>query len=267
MAAPRKTLGFTDGDAYEKQMGQWSRAIGKEFVDWLGLPSGLRWLDAGCGTGAACATILDRCDPRAVVGIDPSEGQIGFAEFRINDDRVQLLVGDAQPMEFEDDSFDAAVAGLVLNLVPDCNKLVSEMTRVVRPSGTVATYVWDLANNGHPMSPLVMAAQEIDPQAPGFGGGGRPVGCDEDLLNIFEEETLTSVSVKPFETLVRYDSFEEYWSVVMRSQGPQGAYVRGLAEDPLDRLQSTLAETLPLAGEHGAVAYTARALAVRGQVP
>ena len=73
--------------------------------------------------------------------------------------------------------------------------------------------------------------------------------------------------MKPFETLVRYDSFEEYWSVVMRSQGPQGAYVRGLAEEPLDRLQLSLAETLPPAGEHGAVAYTARALAMRGQVP
>ena len=60
MAEPGKTLGFTGGDAYEKQMGQWSRAIGGEFFHWLDQPSGLRWLDAGWRVDALRLRGLDR---------------------------------------------------------------------------------------------------------------------------------------------------------------------------------------------------------------
>ena len=37
---------FTDGDAYERLMGRWSRAAGETFLDWLALPAGLSWLDS-----------------------------------------------------------------------------------------------------------------------------------------------------------------------------------------------------------------------------
>ena len=40
---------FTDGEAYERMMGRWSRLAGEIFLDWLALPKGLRWLDVGCG--------------------------------------------------------------------------------------------------------------------------------------------------------------------------------------------------------------------------
>ncbi len=40
---------FTDGEAYELTMGRWSRVAGEEFLDWLSLTNGLRWLDVGCG--------------------------------------------------------------------------------------------------------------------------------------------------------------------------------------------------------------------------
>ncbi len=38
---------FTDGAAYERSTGQWSRAVGNIFLDWLSLPNDLRWLDVG----------------------------------------------------------------------------------------------------------------------------------------------------------------------------------------------------------------------------
>jgi hypothetical protein len=42
---------FSDGSAYEPFMGQWTRAAGIIFLDWLVPPTGARWLDVGCGTG------------------------------------------------------------------------------------------------------------------------------------------------------------------------------------------------------------------------
>ena len=49
---------FSDGNAYERFMGRWSRLAGDQFLDWLGLPKGLRWLDVGCGNGAFTEVLI-----------------------------------------------------------------------------------------------------------------------------------------------------------------------------------------------------------------
>ena len=73
---------FTDGQAYERLMGRWSRAAGTTFLDWLALPKGLHWLDVGCGTGAFTELVIERCAPNEIDAIDPAEDQIAFARGR-----------------------------------------------------------------------------------------------------------------------------------------------------------------------------------------
>ena len=169
-------------------------------------------------------------------------------------------------MEFNDDEFDVAVSALVLNLVPDCTKAVAEMRRVVRPSGTVATYIWDIAGDGHPASPLVNAFTRLDPKAPRFGGGGRRIEGEQDIIQLFEEANLTPLATDVFDTSVRHKSFDDYWSDTLIAQGPPGAYIRGLNTDDLARLRQILFETVP-SNDSGEVVYTARAWAIRGLVP
>jgi ubiquinone/menaquinone biosynthesis C-methylase UbiE len=65
---------WEQGDAYERYIGRWSRQVAPRFLSWLDVPAGKRWLDVGCGTGALCAAILDRCAPASLTGVDPSEG-------------------------------------------------------------------------------------------------------------------------------------------------------------------------------------------------
>ena len=57
MAEPQ--IRFDDGAAYERMTGSWSRLAGAVFLDWLAPPSGLRWIDIGCGSGAFTELILD----------------------------------------------------------------------------------------------------------------------------------------------------------------------------------------------------------------
>jgi ubiquinone/menaquinone biosynthesis C-methylase UbiE len=69
---------FSDGEAYERRMGRWSRVVGEVFLDWLAVAEGLRWIDVGCGNGAFTEVLIARCAPSVVSGVDPSEGQLSY---------------------------------------------------------------------------------------------------------------------------------------------------------------------------------------------
>jgi ubiquinone/menaquinone biosynthesis C-methylase UbiE len=128
MAAERKDV-WASGDAYEPYVGRWSRLVAREFLNWLAAPTNGEWLDVGCGTGALSELILQTTSPRRVTGIDPSEGFVSFARNKVADRRAAFQVGDVQALAIPDSSFDAAVAGLVINFVPDQPKAVGEMRR------------------------------------------------------------------------------------------------------------------------------------------
>ena len=78
----RRTLSFSDGAAYERYMGRWSRAVGEVFLDWVTPPRSVRWLDVGCGTGVFTELVLDAYAPESVVAVDPSEAQIDIARHK-----------------------------------------------------------------------------------------------------------------------------------------------------------------------------------------
>ena len=140
---PQESSCFADGDTYEHYVGRWSRRVGVMFLDWFALPSGLKWMDVGCGTGALAETILARTIPIAVTGIESSEGFLQKARESINDDRVDFKSGNTLSMPVKDAEADVSVARLVLNFVPDKEAALQEFRRVVQPGGTIAAYVWD----------------------------------------------------------------------------------------------------------------------------
>lgn len=51
---------WESGGPYEQNVGRWSHEVAKEFLAWLQLTPGLKWGDAGCGTGA----LVDIGSPR-----------------------------------------------------------------------------------------------------------------------------------------------------------------------------------------------------------
>jgi hypothetical protein len=59
MSSPERKDTWASGAAYEPYVGRWSRLVAREFLTWLAVPAGARWLDIGCGTGALSQIILD----------------------------------------------------------------------------------------------------------------------------------------------------------------------------------------------------------------
>jgi len=255
------------GDAYEPYVGRWSRSVAAEFVDWLAVGSDARWLDVGCGTGALTRTILDRASPRQVIGVDASDAFIGFARDSIRDPRVEFRIGDAGALPVDEATLDAAVAGLVLNFVPEPAKALAEMSRAVRPGGIMSVYVWDYAGEMQLMRRFWDAAVALDPAARELDEGRRFPICDPEALRaLFEQAGLRDVQNRAIDVPTVFRDFDDYWSPFLGGQGPAPGYCVSLPEAKREALRQKLHTELAAASD-GTIHLMARALAVRGVRP
>lgn len=253
---------FDDGAAYERMMGRWSRVVGEQFLDWLALGPGLRWLDVGCGNGAFTELLVDRCDPAAVTGIDHSEGQLEFARTRPASRLATFHQGDAQALPFDDDAFDVAVMALVINQVPDPAAAVAEMSRTVRVGGTVASFMWDLPGGGFTMEPIREALADMGVATPIFGAD---VTTADHLRSLWRDAALDAVAVRRIDIQVTFESFDDFWRSHTETQNTVTKAIAEMSASDAGRLRDRLRERLAAAGD-GAVTYGAFANAVKGRV-
>lgn len=253
---------FTDGEAYERMMGRWSRLAGEVFLDWLGLPEGLRWLDVGCGNGAFTELLIERCAPSEVRAIDPSEGQLAYARRRAGAGVVEYRRGEAQALPFADGAFDAATMALVINFVPDPAAAVAEMARVVRPGGLVATYMWDISGGGFTMEPLRKALD-------GMGAPTHIPGADvvriERLRALWQEAGLGDVATRRIDIALAYADFADFWESNTAVRNTVSSAVAALPPADVERLKERLRASLP-ADANGRISHGAHANAVKGTV-
>lgn len=255
---------WASGGSYEPYVGRWSRLVAREFLTWLGLPAGSRWLDVGCGTGALSQTILQTASPGKVKGVDRSDGYIAFAQAQIQDERMEFEVGDAQALPVETGAYDAVVSGLVLNFVPQPEQAVAEMARAARPGGKMALYVWDYAGKMQFMRHFWNAAAALDPAAYPLDEGRRfPICQPEPLQSLFEMVGLKEVEVCPLDIPTDFRDFDDYWTPFLGGQGPAPGYAMSLSEESRAALRERIRAALPFALD-GSIPLVARAWAVRG---
>jgi SAM-dependent methyltransferase len=255
---------FTDGEAYERLMGRWSRPTGAQFLDWLGLPEGLRWLDVGCGNGAFTEVLVARASPGEVIGIDPSEEQLAYARTREGAKPAQFQSGSAMALPFGDNGFDAAAMALVITFVPDPQQAVAEMARVVRPGGTVASYMWDIPGGGLPIEPIHAAMTSLGiahAYPPGFA-----VSRLDAMRALWERAGLEAIDSRVIRIPVTYASFDEFWQSNSVPVGPAGKAINEMAPEAREKFKARLREQLPTDPD-GRIAYEAFASAVKGRVP
>jgi SAM-dependent methyltransferase len=253
---------FDDGAAYEDFMGAWSRLAGDAFLRWLAPPPGLRWVDVGCGNGAFTEMLVERCGPREVVGIDPSEGQLAFARPRLAGAPVQFRQGDATSLPWADGAFDAAVMALVLVFVPDPAKGVSEMARVVRPGGSVSAYMWDMPGGGVPYAELLAELQALG--VPLMTAPSVAASRLDAMQALWRDAGMVDIETCEIAVRRTYPDFDAFWRIAQT--GPRIApALATLTGDRIDALKRRLRERL-IPHADGRLTCSARANAVRGRV-
>jgi SAM-dependent methyltransferase len=243
-------------EAYDRFMGRFSRPLATEFTDWAAIAPGARVLDVGCGPGALLAALSSRTAPDQVAGIDPSESFLATARARFP--WADLRHGSAEALPFDDDTFDAALAQLVVHFMTDAAAGLSEMARVTRPGGTVAACVWDFAGGRAPQSIFWSALGSV---VPGVEDESRRTGSSEgDIAALLRGAGCSGVEEGQLSVAVDFASFEEWWEPYTLGVAPAGQQLAQLSEADRGRVRERAAELLP----SGAFRITATAWAARG---
>lgn len=208
-------------------MGRYSMPLAFVFADAAGVAHGQVGLDVGCGPGALTSVLVERLGVGSVAAFDPSPPFV--AECAARHPGVDIRLGAAESMPFDDSMFDCALAQLVLHFVSDPPKVGSELRRVLRPGGVAALCVWDFAEKMQMLRAFWNAANVIDSNAPDeartlrFGGEGEIAEFLTDAG--FEHVVGTTLSVSS-----TYENYDELWSGFLAGIGPAGSYCLSLPD-------------------------------------
>jgi SAM-dependent methyltransferase len=254
-------VAFDDGDAYERYMGRWSRAIGEKFLTWLDPPANRSWLDVGCGTGAFTGLILARAAPQKIIGIDPSPVQIEHAKRAVLAPQVDFRTGSAIDMPFAAGEFDVVVSALVIHFIQDRPKAFREMLRVTRPGGVVAGYTWRKSPTiiDAPYGPLARAVIEITGDV--MSSPTVPEAMPDGLRATLAAQGYGDIEITTIEASQAFHDFAEYWtSQTGTFPHPVAKSVAALSDRDRERLRDLLRTALPAARD-GTITYASRATA------
>ncbi len=225
-------------EAYDRFVGRYSRGLCDGLVEAAGVAAGSSVLDVGAGTGAGTRRLVELLGADRVAAVEPSEPF--FDALRERCPGVDVRLGRAESLPFDDGAFDAAIAQLVVNFIPDPAAGVAEMRRVTRSGGAVAACVWDYPGEMPLLRVFWEAGAELDPdgveavdertQMP-FARGG-------ELAGFLREVGLGEVEDGEIVVAADYQGFDDLWQPFTEGVGPAGRYAVSLDDGSREALRA-----------------------------
>jgi SAM-dependent methyltransferase len=244
------------GSAYDTFMGRYARELAPVFADFAGARSG-NALDVGCGSGILTEELAERLGPQNVAAADPSP-LVEACAARVPGADVRR--GAAESLPWPDDTFDAALAQLVLHFLDDPVAGLVEMGRVVRPGGTVAACSWNFSEMLL-LRTFWESARSVVPAAP---GETLEVASLEEFGELGRRAGLTDVDAAPLDVSSRYESFDELWGSFQLGVGPAGQFCASLDPETRDAVRDEYVRRIGEPPE--SFTLNAQAWALRGRV-
>jgi SAM-dependent methyltransferase len=239
---------FVSDAAYDNFMGRFSTRLAPVFADFAGVESGARVLDVGAGTGALTAELVRRGAHAAAA--EPSSSFVEVLRRRFPE--VDARHAGAEDLPWEDASFDAALAQLVVAFMSDAPAGVAEMRRVVRPGGVVAACMWD-----RPGMEMLAAVDRARTALGDVQEGNLAYRTRPEIEGLFGAGAETEL----LEVEGAYDDFEDFWAALLGGAGPAGAWAQSLDDE---QRAAARAELFRQVGDPvGAFTMVGRAWAVR----
>ncbi len=97
-----------------------------------------RMLDIATGTGDFAVALL-KLNPKEIIGVDISSGMLEVGNDKMRkrgySDRIKLVLGDSENLQFDDSYFDGVTVAFGVRNFENLEKGLAEMLRVIKPGG------------------------------------------------------------------------------------------------------------------------------------
>ena len=225
-------------------------AITAAMLDLVGVASGRRVLELGCGAGGAGLAAAERVAPAGeVVLSDVAVEMTAIAEARADElglANVSTRVLDLEDIDEPDASFDVVLCREGLMLVPDPARAAHEIRRVLRPAGRVAVAVWG-PREQNPWLGIVFDAVSaelgVSMPPPGIPGPFSLSDADE-LAALLSEAGFADVAVSALPTPYLAGSIDEWWNRTAALAGPLAQRLAALPEPVVEALRARAREAV-----------------------
>jgi ubiquinone/menaquinone biosynthesis C-methylase UbiE len=193
--------------------------LGERLIESLGVSTGERVIDFGCGTGALTVPAAERVGSSGkVVGTDISAGMLRVASKRSQDaghDWVEYHEGDIATTAL-DEEFDYGVCGFVTQMFNDLTTVPKTLARHVRPGGKIGLSVWAEGS----WEPHTSFFREVlTGFRPDLVSNPKP-GTIEKLQepgvieSIMAQSGVSNVNIIHIDQPHRLPNFDEYWHLI-----------------------------------------------------
>lgn len=226
-------------------------------LDLAGVTVGSRVLDLGAGTGDQTLLAARRIGPGGMVlATDISASMLALTQEAVRAadlSNVQTRVMDAQRLELEPGSFDAAMARFSLQFIPDVQRALAEVRRVLKPGGRFAAVVFSaVERNPFRAAPQAIASRLAGRRFPESGPGQWALNDPTTLRDRFQQAGFRDVDVRPVPFVYRFPSRAEALRNLEEAQPPLVKLLNELSEDDRVTAWAEITQTLqPFVGPDG----------------
>lgn len=169
-------------------------SFNNEFLNILGVRAGQTLLDVGCGKGSFCISAFKR--GMKVVGIDFSEVALNYARsLKLN---IEFILADAHFLPCKDQSFDYVVCLGSLEHFSDKKKVLKEISRVLKPDGSV----FMLLPNGYFLGHIYMVLKTGNPPDEAEQCFSEDFNTRIGWKDLLEENGFRTFYIKKFKTIL-----------------------------------------------------------------
>lgn len=224
--------------------------VSRWLVDAIGPQPGERVLELAAGPGETGFIAAQRIGPEGrLLCTDQAPEMIEVARRRASElglTNVDFAVIDAQELELESGTFDAALCRWGYMLMADPNEAMRRTHVALRGGGRLAMATWDRPDRNLWMAAPAMALVGQGVIPPPNPADPSPFALPDpvDVEGRLRSAGFASVRTDRLEFSQRYPSFDEYWAETLDCGAPIAAAVAGLEAAQVDALQMATRQTL-----------------------
>lgn len=103
--------------------------------------------DLCCGTGKSTKACLNFLPNGNILAIDNSKEMLEVAKTKFNNSNISFSLEDVMELNYEDNTFDAIFMAYGIRNMPDFNKCLINLKRMLKPGGVICFHEYSLNNN------------------------------------------------------------------------------------------------------------------------